>query len=293
MKKVILGLLLVVSSVIFYSSKDFSIKAESTNNTTKEIFAKALDDHECNTNEWHFVITNIENRDWAPGFITVYWDNALSEIVTLEKYTGKTGHYTTYIYLGNNVTQAKATIYDNWDGQFNLSHGPCFGTTPTPTPTCTPSPTATPTPSPSPTPTVTTIPSPTTTLTPTPTEEEPTPTPETTSTPTPTPTEKEPTPTPEATSTPTPTTTPVPTSTPKPTATSTPGPTSTPTPKPTSTPAPEVAGVTDEEVTSDGEVLGAAIGYADTGNTIENFMAISTVLSFTATGFSWKKWRRQ
>ncbi len=287
MKKIILGLLLVVLSfLIFYSSKDFSIKADTTNSATKEIFAKALVDHSCDDNEWHFVITQIEKESWAPGFITVYWDNALSEVVTLEKYTGKTGHYTTYIYLGNKVTQAKATIYQSWNGQFNLSHGPCFGTTPTPTPTCTPSPTATPTPSPSPTPTVTTTPSPTTTPTPTPTNGEPTPTPtpETTSTPTPTP---------EATSTPTPTKTPTPTSTPKPTATSTPGPTSTPTPEPTSTPAPEVAGVTDEEEASEGEVLGAALGYADTGNAVKNVMAISTVLSFTTTGFSWKKWRRQ
>lgn len=133
-----------------------------TNNTfgnasaNQTIEAKALDDHECDDFQWHFVITQIGNETQAPDSINVTWeasednetfssgnfssnntsgnttvgDNSSEEEgleVQLAQFTGKTAHYNTSMNLDRNVTSANATIYADWDGQFNLSSGPCFG----------------------------------------------------------------------------------------------------------------------------------------------------------------------
>jgi len=213
------------------------------------IEAKALDDHDCDTSEWHFVINQISDPSLAPAYITVVWDNQSGqpnvsvENVPLWKVTGKTAHYITTILLGSTVVSASATIYDEWDGQFNLSHGPCEESTPTPIPT--PIPTLTPTPTPTPTLTPTPIPTPTPMPTPTPTST-PTPTPEPTPSPTPSPTpELTPSPTPEPTVTPTP----MPTITPGPTVTPTPMPTVTPVVTPTPMPTIEPTPIPRSEVT--------------------------------------------
>ncbi|MDQ5867741.1 MAG: hypothetical protein M3390_18755, partial [Chloroflexota bacterium] len=92
---------------------------------TQGISAKAIDDHECNSAEWHFVITQVRNEGSAPGSIMVRWDNGESEEVGLWKFTGKTAHYRTTSNLDAKVTSADAEIYSSWSGQFNLSHGPC------------------------------------------------------------------------------------------------------------------------------------------------------------------------
>ncbi|HEX8217615.1 MAG TPA: hypothetical protein VF914_00230 [Chloroflexia bacterium] len=101
---------------------------------TEGISAKALNSHSCNSDEWHFVITQVRDEASAPSSITVKWDNGDSEEVGLTKYTGKTAHYTTTSNLDANVTSADADIYTSWRGQFNLSHGPCGGSEPTHTP---------------------------------------------------------------------------------------------------------------------------------------------------------------
>ncbi|MBI4057778.1 hypothetical protein HY405_00430 [Candidatus Microgenomates bacterium] len=154
--------------------------------STKTISAKALTDHECDSSEWHFVITQIESESKVPSSITVSWQNGASETISMWKYTGKTAHYVTTSNLDSLVTSATTTIYGEWDGQFNLSHGPCGQVSPTPTP------------SGSPTPTPTTCPS----------------CGGTSSTPTPTPSGS-PTPTPTPSSTPGPSATPTPSSTPQ------------------------------------------------------------------------------
>jgi hypothetical protein len=97
------------------------------------ISAKALTSHECDSTEWHFVITQIATAGDAPASITVTWSNGDSEVVPLAKYTGKTAHYVTTSNLDSTVVSATATIYDGWTGQFNLSHGPCGGPTTPPT----------------------------------------------------------------------------------------------------------------------------------------------------------------
>jgi hypothetical protein len=99
---------------------------------TQVIEAHALDDHECNSTEWHFVITGIVDGIEAPASIHVTWANGDSADVPLDTVTGEVAHYSTTLNLDSTVTSATAVIDDAWDGQFNLSHGPCGnGTTTT------------------------------------------------------------------------------------------------------------------------------------------------------------------
>ncbi len=115
----------------------------------KTIYAKALDDHECHSSEWHFVITQIDSPELAPNSISVSWENGTVATVSLEKVTGGVAHYTTTANLDSPVIEASAQIYESWNGQFNLSHGPCHKPLPTPLP-----PTETPTVPPTETPVV-------------------------------------------------------------------------------------------------------------------------------------------
>lgn len=150
---------------------------------TRTISAKALTNHECNDDEWHFVINQITDEAHAPASITVNWANGASETVDMSAFTGHVAHYTTDSNLDSTVTSATTEIYSSWHGQFNLSHGPCGpGTTNTPAPTLT----NTPLPPNTPTPTNTNspVPSPTNTSQPTNTPVPPTNTPVATATPT-------------------------------------------------------------------------------------------------------------
>jgi hypothetical protein len=105
--------------------------------------------------EWHFVITQIANSSLAPGSITAQFQNAGTVTIGLDKFTGGTAHYT-YSNTSSSETliDAWATIYAGWDGQFNLSHAKCVGSTSTPTQVTTPvgTPEATPEPTPETTP---------------------------------------------------------------------------------------------------------------------------------------------
>jgi len=85
----------------------------------------SISKHGCNDTEWHFVITQIDTEANAPASIHVTWSNGASADVPLDKFTGGTAHYATTANLDSPVTNATATIYDGWDGKFNVSHGPC------------------------------------------------------------------------------------------------------------------------------------------------------------------------
>jgi LPXTG-motif cell wall-anchored protein len=124
----------------------FSTNAAANGNSTR-ITAKALLSHSCDANEWHFVITQIDNHSDVPATIDVTWANGAHEVVPTNKYTGKTAHYTTTSNLNSEVTEAYTYIYNGWTGQFNLSHGPCVTASPTPSATVSPTvaPTAVPT----------------------------------------------------------------------------------------------------------------------------------------------------
>jgi hypothetical protein len=93
------------------------------------ITAKALTDHECNSTEWHFVITGVTAAN-APQSIEVTWANDDTETVPLLRVTGGVAHYVTTSNLDSTVVSATAVIFAGWSGQFNLSHGPCGPTTP-------------------------------------------------------------------------------------------------------------------------------------------------------------------
>ena len=90
----------------------------------------SLTNHECNADEWHFLINQIDIAANAPATIHVTWANGNSADLTLDKFTGGVAHYLSTANLDSTVTSATATIYDGWNGLFNLSHGPCG--TPTP-----------------------------------------------------------------------------------------------------------------------------------------------------------------
>jgi hypothetical protein len=188
--------------------------------------------------EWHFVITQIADSSLAPGSITAQFQNAGTVTIGLDKFTGGTAHYTYYTSSPETLIDASATIYAGWDGQFNLSHAECVGSTPTATPTQVTTPVGTPEPTPEVTPETT----PEATPEPTP-EVTPETTPETTPTQVTTPVG---TPEPTATLTPTPTRVTTPVGTPEPTRTP-PRATPTPpraTPSPVTTPVSESTGAT-------------------------------------------------
>lgn len=124
MNRLLVTLLIITSLVMI-----FTIPASAQ--ADKEISAKALDDHSCVAGEWHFVITQVDSESQAPLTIRVTWANVIGyEDIPLDKYTGKTAHYATTLHLDQPVTSATAMIYDEWEGQFNLSHGPCDPGTP-------------------------------------------------------------------------------------------------------------------------------------------------------------------
>lgn len=180
--KLFLGIsFFLLALITFLGTTNLGPKLITSVLASQSISAKALTDHECNADEWHFVITGIDTEADAPASITVFW-GGISEVLPLDKFTGGTAHYKTTDHLDLQVTGANASIYDAWSGQFNLSHGPCNVPTPTPTsptdtptntpsltPTDTPTNTPTLTPTDTPTPTSTNTPTPTSTLTPTPT----------------------------------------------------------------------------------------------------------------------------
>ena len=105
---------------------------------TTTVTAKGLTDHECDSTEWHFVITGIRNGISAPGSIRVTWANGAVLDVPLDRVTGQVAHYETTANLGSTVVSATAVLPVGWSGQFNLSHGPCGPTTPPTTTTAPP-----------------------------------------------------------------------------------------------------------------------------------------------------------
>ena len=90
----------------------------------------SLSNHQCNADEWHFVITQIDDESNAPATIQVTWANGASANLSLANFTGGVAHYFSFENLNSTVTAATATIYSGWSGTFNLSHGPCSTTTP-------------------------------------------------------------------------------------------------------------------------------------------------------------------
>jgi hypothetical protein len=84
--------------------------------------------------EWHFIINQIDGEANAPLSIHVEWADGGSEEVPRSSFSGNsTAHYTTFSHLDSTVTSATAVIYDGWNGQFVISHGPCAVPTSTPT----------------------------------------------------------------------------------------------------------------------------------------------------------------
>lgn len=125
----LVAMLTFVGTAVGYAAPSFSPPPpECPSGTTCTIDAKAIDSHEIDTTEWHFVINQTTDAQ-APGSITVSWSNGTTTTVFLDKVTGGVAHYTTTDHLGDGVvvTGAQTSIDGLWDGQFNLSHGPGDG----------------------------------------------------------------------------------------------------------------------------------------------------------------------
>jgi len=132
----------------------------------------------CVEGEWHLVINQIENESLAPNSVNVLFNDGHTHTESLTKFTGKVAHYTIFYHLTNTLITATTDIYDDWSGQFVVSHTPCITppceeevcVTPTPPPPpCRQEPCVTPTPTLIGTPTPTSTPTPQPTVTPTPT----------------------------------------------------------------------------------------------------------------------------
>ena len=95
-----------------------------TGKRTISVRPSTLTDHECDAGEWHFIINRLDEGQ-APTEISVSFGGA-AQSIPLDKATpGGVAHYSTEDNLDKSVTAATAAIDGAWDGNFNLSHGPC------------------------------------------------------------------------------------------------------------------------------------------------------------------------
>ena len=87
------------------------------------------DGHDCDTNEWHFIINGVDkNQSPIPVEITITWSDYTTEKIALgEPVTATVLHFYSDSHLtdGKYPIDATAVIYDAYGGNFNLSHGPC------------------------------------------------------------------------------------------------------------------------------------------------------------------------
>lgn len=112
----------------FYSTNDqanLTTDVDPIPCQVQTIHAGALSSHDCNEDEWHFVITQLTDET-SPPTIHVEWGDGTVSDLSLSKVSGKTGHYetTTSEHLDTTVEQATTSVPTDWSGQFELSHGP-------------------------------------------------------------------------------------------------------------------------------------------------------------------------
>ncbi len=95
------------------------------------VHAKSISGHDCNPDEFGWVITQADEIT-PPPFITVTYDDNSVEVINLTKVTGGVAHYVTTNNLNHKAASGEASLSDSdyaaWtaaNGQFNLSHGPC------------------------------------------------------------------------------------------------------------------------------------------------------------------------
>ena len=120
----LLGAVLVVLAVVPWLGMSV---ATATGTETIHVKAGSIVDHECNANEWHFIINQIDTEAHAPASIHVTFSDGAVDI-PLDKFTGGAAHYTLVgAHLTATVVDATTVIYDAWsegNGQFVVSHGP-------------------------------------------------------------------------------------------------------------------------------------------------------------------------
>jgi hypothetical protein len=92
----------------------------------------------CTSDEWLWVINQLQNSASAPASITVQLSGGGTIVVAASQVQNKNAHYALDpddIPAGQTPVGATASIYDSWSGNFVLSH--CAGS-PSPAPSPTP-----------------------------------------------------------------------------------------------------------------------------------------------------------
>ena len=88
-----------------------------------------LTDHGCDSEEWHFIINQLESNDLAPEKIYVTWENGASEEVLLSSVNLSTAHYYTSLNLDSPIVEAYTRIYADWSGQFVIFNDVLYAST--------------------------------------------------------------------------------------------------------------------------------------------------------------------
>jgi hypothetical protein len=101
-----------------------TVGAQEHESGTTTQAAKAISDYSCDEAAWHFIITDVQDNE-APATISVVFEDGTTEVIPLEKVTGNAAHYTSSTNVDLRVSSATAQLPAAWNGQFNLSSGPC------------------------------------------------------------------------------------------------------------------------------------------------------------------------
>ncbi len=96
----------------------------ATPTVAARIFSAVMDGAECATYEWKFVIDGLSS---APRFIHVTWEDGAQEDVPLSAISEGTAYYITTSNLDKKLVWASVNLPPDWQGHFNLRHGPCLG----------------------------------------------------------------------------------------------------------------------------------------------------------------------
>jgi hypothetical protein len=101
-----------------------AVTPASTPTLAARVFSAVMDGAECATYEWEFVLDGLSS---APRFIHATWEDGAQEDVPLSAFSEGTAYYISTSHLEKKLVWASATLPLDWQGHFNLRHGPCLG----------------------------------------------------------------------------------------------------------------------------------------------------------------------
>src|SRR5688572_15340455 len=82
-------LALALLPVMYIAGQQTSINSlAAAGTTTISVKPSTINDHSCDTTEWHFVINQVRSKQLAPASITVTWGED-TQTILLDKFTGR------------------------------------------------------------------------------------------------------------------------------------------------------------------------------------------------------------